>query len=422
MKNPAATVPETRTVPDMKFDVERIRQDFPILQKKINGNQLVYFDNAATTQKPIQVIESVQQYYREQNANIHRGVHYLSQLATQEYEAARSKACRFLNAASPREIVFTGGTTDGINLVANALGRSSFKEGDEIIISHMEHHSNIVPWQILCEITGARLRIVPINDDGELVMEAFETFFNDRTRLVAMVHYSNSLGTINPVEKIIATAHENSVPVLIDGAQAVPHTRVDVRALDCDFYVFSGHKLMGPTGIGVLYGKEQLLDAMPPFKGGGDMILSVSFEGTTYAELPAKFEAGTPNIAGAVGLGRAIDYVTELGYDNTELHEKSLLDYATNALMQLPEVSIIGNAGHKTSVISFVVQGVHPHDVGTILDQHGIAVRTGHHCTQPVMDRFNVPATTRASLAFYNTTEEVDKLIEGLKTVVEIFG
>ncbi|MFQ5708321.1 MAG: SufS family cysteine desulfurase [bacterium] len=403
-------------------DVERIRNEFPILQQVVHGHPLVYLDNAATAQKPRVVIEAINDYYHELNANIHRGVHYLSERATLAYEDARTKVKGLINAESEKEIIFVRGTTEGINLVATAFGRKNLREGDEIVISTMEHHSNIVPWQILCEQTGAKLKIIPINDRGEIIYEAFESLLNARTRLVALVHVSNSLGTINPVRKVIELAHQQNVPVLLDGAQAVPHKRVDVQELDCDFYAFSGHKLFGPTGIGVLYGKEALLESMPPYQGGGDMIKSVTFEKTIYNELPNKFEAGTPNIAGAIGLGRAIEFVMGVGFANIAAYEQALLKYATAELSELEPVRIIGTAREKAAVVSFIIEGIHPHDVGTILDQHGIAVRTGHHCTQPIMQRFNVPATTRASFAFYNTQAEIDQLVAGIKNAIELFN
>ena len=404
-----------------EFDVSRARQEFPILRQKIRGKPLIYLDNAATAQKPQAVIDALARYYSEDNANIHRGVHLLSERATRAFEEARVKVQRFINAASAREIVFTRGTTESINLVAASYGRKHLQPGDEVIISWMEHHSNIVPWQMLCEEKGAVLRVVPINDDGEFLLQEYERLLNPRTRLVSVAHVSNALGTVNPIRQIIAMAHHWNVPVLIDGAQAAPHLEVDVQELDCDFYAFSGHKLYGPTGIGVLYGKAALLDAMPPYQGGGDMISSVSFEKTTYNSLPYKFEAGTPNIAGAVGLGAAIDYLTELGLERLAAHEHELLSYATSAISGIPGVRLIGTAREKVSVLSFVLGDVHPHDIGTILDQEGIAIRTGHHCAQPVMQRFGVPATARASLALYNTREEIDALVAGLHKVIEVF-
>jgi cysteine desulfurase/selenocysteine lyase len=403
------------------FDLAKVREDFPILARKAHGRPLIYLDNAATTQKPRAVIETVARYYERDNANVHRAVHLLSQLATREYEEARAKAQRFLNAPSAREVIFTRGTTEAINLVAQSFGRANVAAGDEIIVSHMEHHSNIVPWQMLCEEKGALLRVVPINDRGELMLDEYEKLLSQRTKLVALVHVSNSLGTVNPVRQVIEQARRRGVPVLLDGAQAVSHMKVDVQALGCDFYAFSGHKLYGPTGIGVLYGREELLQAMPPWQGGGDMIASVTFAKTTYAELPNKFEAGTPNIAGAVGLGAAIDYVESLGVANLAAHEQHLLRHATEKMRQLPGVRIIGTAAEKVSVISFVAEDppLSALDVGTQLDLEGIAVRTGHHCCQPVMDRFGVPGTARASFAMYNTTEEVDRFVAALKAILQ---
>jgi cysteine desulfurase / selenocysteine lyase len=403
------------------YDVYQVREDFPILKLPMRGKPLVYLDNAATSQKPQTVIDTLTRYYTEENANVHRGVYLLSERATRAYENARLTVQRFINAASPREIIFTRGTTESINLVASSYGRKHLKPGDEVVISWMEHHSNIVPWQMLCEETGAILRVVPINDAGELLLEEYEKLLNPRTRLVSIVQVSNALGTINPVREIIALAHRWNVPVLVDGAQAVPHLKVDVQALDCDFYAFSGHKMYGPTGIGVLYGKAELLEAMPPYQGGGDMISSVTFEKTLYNALPYKFEAGTPYVAGPIGLAAAIDYLEALGLDNVAAHEHDLLGYATEAVAAIPGVQLIGTAREKASVLSFVLDGVHPHDLGTILDQEGIAIRTGHHCAQPVMQRFGVPATTRASLGLYNTREEVDALVAGIHKVIEVF-
>jgi cysteine desulfurase/selenocysteine lyase len=404
------------------YDVEKIRNDFPILFQKVHGKNLYYLDNAATTQKPQCVIDEVSKYYETINSNVHRGVHTLSEMATQAYEQSRYKVRDFINASSEKEIIFTRGTTEGINLVAQSFGRMNLKEGDEVIISAMEHHSNIVPWQMICEEKSAKLKIIPINDKGELIFEEFEKLLNGKTKIVSVVYVSNSLGTINPVKKIIDKAHSFGIPVLIDGAQAVQHLRVDVQDLDCDFFVFSGHKIYGPTGIGVLYGKRNLLEAMPPYMGGGDMISKVTFEKTTYNQLPHKFEAGTPNIADAIGFGKALEYVTQIGIDYISAYEKELLNYATESLSQVEGLKVIGQAKEKSSVISFFFDNVHPHDVGTFLDFEGIAVRTGHHCTQPVMDRFNIPATTRASFALYNTVEEVDVLVNGLKKVLEVFS
>ena len=404
------------------FDVEEVRRDFPILDEKVHGKPLVYLDSAATTQKPRVVIERLDRYYRTENANIHRGIHFLSERATEAYEEARATVARFLGAADAREIVFVRGTTEAINLVAQSYGRKFVGEGDEIVVSAMEHHSNIVPWQILREQVDAGLRVIPMNDHGELLVDEYERLFSDQTKLVAVTHVSNALGTINPVGEIIQIAHRRGVPVMVDGAQAVPHLRVDVREIDCDFYAFSGHKLYGPTGVGVLYGKASLLDAMPPYQGGGDMISSVTFEKTLYNVLPYKFEAGTPNIAGAIGLGAAIDYLSKVRLDLVAAYERELLAYATEAVSAIKGVRIIGTAREKAAVLSFVLDGVHAHDVGTILDQDGIAIRAGHHCAMPVMERFGVPATARASLALYNQREEVDALVGAIEKVKRVFG
>jgi cysteine desulfurase/selenocysteine lyase len=403
------------------FDPYRVRADFPILKQFVCGKPLAYLDNAATAQKPQVVIDTLKRYYACENANIHRGVHHLSQIATDAYEGARTRVRYFLNAARNREIIFVRGTTEGINLVAQTWGRQQVGEGDEILISTMEHHSNIVPWQILCEEKGAKLRVIPINDRGELMLDEYEKRLNGRTKLVSVTHVSNALGTLNPVREIVDLAHRRGVLVLVDGAQAVPHLKVDVRELDCDFYVFSGHKLYGPTGIGVLYGKADLLESMPPYHGGGNMIKSVTFEKTTYADLPNKFEAGTPPIAGGIGLGAAIDYLNQVGLDHAAVYEEELLSYATEALSQIPGLRIIGTAFRKVSVLSFVMEDIHPHDIGTVLNQEGVAVRAGHHCAQPVMQRFGVPATTRAATAFYNTPEDIDALVRGLHKVTEVF-
>ena len=404
------------------FDVESIREDFPVLKQKIHGKPLVYLDNAATAQKPFAVIDAIRKFHEVDCANIHRGVHELSQRSTAAYEETRSKAKRFLNARTRNEVIFVRGTTEGINLVSSSWGRKNVKEGDEIVISALEHHSNIVPWQMLCEEKGAKLRVIPMDDRGELLLDEYEKLLGPRTRMVAVGHVSNALGTINPVRQIIEMAHRAGALTLIDGAQAAPHMRVDVQALDADFYTFSGHKVFGPTGIGILYGKARLLNAMPPYQGGGDMIKSVTFEKTTYADLPYKFEAGTPNIAGGIGLGAAFDYVTRLGLDNIAAYEHELLLHGTEALSRSPGLRIIGTAREKAAVLSFVIDGIHPHDIGTVLDRQGIAVRTGHHCAQPVMDRFHVPATTRASLALYNTMAEIDALAAGLGKVKELFS
>lgn len=402
--------------------VESCRFHFPLLRRQVNGKPLVYLDNAATSQKPQVVIDALMRYYYEENSNIHRGVHYLSERATESYEAARLKVQRFLNARSVKEIIFVRGTTEAINLVAASYGRTNLREGDEVVITAMEHHSNIVPWQMVCEEKGARLRVVPINDAGELLLDEYEKLLTDRTRIVAVTHVSNALGTINPVKSIVATAHARGIPVLVDGAQAVPHMRVDVQDLGCDFYAFSAHKMFGPTGVGILYGREELLEAMPPYQGGGDMIKSVTFEKTLYNDLPFKFEAGTPNIAGGIGLGAAIDYVLGMDMNSVMAYEHELLHYATQKLLEVPGLRIIGTAKEKAGVISFVLEGVHPHDIGTILDYEGIAIRTGHHCAQPVMQRFGIPATARASFAFYNTKDEVDVLVRAVRKVKEVLG
>jgi cysteine desulfurase/selenocysteine lyase len=404
------------------FDVEKIREDFPVLKQKVHGKPLVYLDSAATAQKPFAVIDAIRRFHEVDCANIHRGVHELSQRSTAAYEETRAKAKLFLNARSKDELIFVRGTTEGINLVTSSWGRKNVKEGDEIVISAMEHHSNIVPWQMLCLDTGAKLRVIPMNERGELLMEEYEKLLNPRTRMVAVTHVSNALGTINPVRQIVEMAHKAGALTLIDGAQAAPHIKVDLQALDADFYTFSGHKVIGPTGIGILYGKTKLLDAMPPYQGGGDMIKVVTFEKTTYADLPYKFEAGTPNIAGGIGLGAALDYINALGVEKIATYEHKLLEYGTEALSGIPGLRLIGTAKEKASVLSFVIDGIHPHDIGTVLDRQGIAVRTGHHCAQPVMDFFNVPATTRASLAFYNTFGEIDALVGGIKKVKEIFS
>jgi len=408
--------------PGSAFDVERIRADFPILELRPGGKPLVYLDNAASSQMPQQVIDRLVRYQTTQHANIHRAVHTLSEVATAEYEEARRKLARFINAREEREVIFTSGTTEAINLAMHGYGRRFIGAGDEIILTTLEHHSNIVPWQMLAEEKGARIRVVPINDAGELLIDDFEKLFNEHTKLVGVSHVSNALGSVNPVKRIIAFARARGVPVLVDGAQAAPHLKVDVQDLDCDFYAFSGHKLCGPTGIGVLYGKAALLERMQPFKGGGDMILSVTFEKTTYNVIPQKFEAGTPPIAAAIGLGAAVDYLSAIGMDAIAARERDLLDYATEQLTRMPGVRIIGTAREKAAVLSFALEGVHPHVVGTLLNQEGIAVRTGHHCAQPVMQRFKVPATSRASFAFYNTMGEVDALVAGIRNVQKVFS
>ena len=409
-------------LPASPLDVARIREDFPILRQRVRGKPLIYFDNAATSQKPQVVIDAVTRFYAAENANIHRGVHYLSERATVAYDEAREKVARFLNAHSSREIIFTRGTTEGINLVAQTYGRSQLKPGDDIVITAMEHHSNIVPWQLICEQTGATLRAAPISDEGELDVDAFERLLGDRTRLVAVVHLSNALGTINPIKRLVALAHARGIPVLVDGAQAAPHLPVDVQDLDCDFFAFSGHKIFGPTGVGVLYGREALLERMPPYQGGGDMIATVTLQRSTWAPLPAKFEAGTPMIAQVMGLGAALDYVNEVGLDAIVTWEQDLLRYATERVSEIEGIRVIGTAREKASVLGFVLKGVHPHDIGTVLDDAGVAIRAGHHCAQPVMERFGVPATARASFAFYNTRSEIDVLADGLLTVKKMFA
>lgn len=403
------------------FDWEKIRADFPILKLKIDDKPLVFLDNAASSQMPQQIIDRLVRYQTTQHANINRAVHYLSEVATLEYHNARCTLQQFINARENREVIFTSGTTDAINLVMHGYGRKFIKAGDEIILTTLEHHSNIVPWQMLAAEKGAKIRVVPIDDKGELEVDEYEKLFNERTKFVGLIHVSNALGTINPIKRMIDFAHQHGVPVLIDGAQAAPHIAIDVQALDCDFYTFSAHKLCGPTGVGILYGKAALLEAMQPFKGGGDMIASVTFEETIYNTIPHKFEAGTPPIAAAIGFGAAVDYLTAIGIENIAAYESTLLDYATECLNAIPGVKIIGTAAEKTAVISFTIDGIHPHDIGTILNQDGIAVRTGHHCAQPVMQRFNVPATSRASFAFYNKKTEVDALVAGIKTVQKVF-
>jgi cysteine desulfurase / selenocysteine lyase len=397
------------------FDAEKIRQDFPILQAVINGKPLVYLDNAATTQKPKAVIDALVKYYSETNSNVHRGVHFLSEKATNAYEASRKTVQKFINAAKSEEIIYVRGTTEAINLVANSYGLNNIKENDEIIISMLEHHSNIVPWQMLCERTGATLKVIPINEKGEIIFDEFKILITEKTKLVSVAYISNSLGTINPVKKIIELAHSNNIPVLIDGAQAVQHTKIDVRDLNCEFFAFSGHKIYGPTGIGILYGKEKLLESMPPYQGGGDMIKNVTFEKTTYNNLPYKFEAGTPNIAGSIGLAAALNYVSDIGIENIAKYEHELLEYGTEKMNELDGMRIIGTADNKASVISFLAGKTHPYDVGTLLDHLGIAVRTGVHCTEPLMNFFKIPGTVRASFAFYNTKDEIDLLVKAVK-------
>jgi cysteine desulfurase/selenocysteine lyase len=415
----ANVMPQVRTQP---YDVQRVRRDFPILSRFVNGKPLVYLDSAASSQRPLQVLNAVDHYERNSHANVHRGVHALSQEATEAFEGARDRVRRFINAGSTREVLFTRGTTEGINLVAQSYARSRLGKGDEILITALEHHANIVPWQLVCEQVGATLKVAPIDRRGDLLFEEFAKLLSPRTKIVAVAHVSNALGTILPVKRIIDAAHAQGAIVLVDGAQAVPHAKVDVRALDADFYAFSAHKLYGPTGIGVLYGREALLDAMPPWQGGGDMIKAVTFERTTFNDLPWKFEAGTPNMSGAVGLAAAIDYVETLGLEAIAAHEQHLLKVGTAELLRIPGVVIVGTAPHKASVISFTMEGVHPHDIGTILDAEGVAVRTGHHCAMPVMDFFQIPATARASFACYNTDEEIGKLADALRKVREVFG
>ncbi len=413
---------EAAPAAEKPFEIAQVRQDFPALSLRVHGKPLVYLDNAASTQKPEAVLDAADRCYREYYSNVHRGVHFLSQQATNAYEEARRKVQGFLGAARSEEIVFVRGATEGINLVASTFGRSRVKAGDEVLITEMEHHSNIVPWQMLCDAVGATLKVAPIDDRGEVILEEYEKLLSERTRLVAMVYISNALGTINPVARMIEMAHARGVPVLVDGAQAAPHVKVDVQALDCDFFVFSGHKMFGPTGIGALYGRWDLLSSMPPYQGGGEMIRSVTFAKTEYADPPARFEAGTPNIVGAIAMGAAVDYLQGIGLEAIGRYESGLLDYATEALSAVPGVRLVGTATHRASVVSFVIDGVHPHDVGTILDREGIAVRAGHHCAQPVMDHFGLPATVRASLALYNTRQEIDQLVSGVARVQEIFS
>lgn len=422
VKFPASANQEVGDESSREFDVQKIRADFPILKEKARGHKLVYLDNAATSQKPKAVIDAIVGYYEHDNANIHRGVHYLSEKATEDFESARKAVQRFINAKQPNEIIFVRSATEAINLVAQTYGRVHVGDGDEVLITAMEHHSDIVPWQLLCQEKQAKLRVAPINERGELILEEFERLLGPRTKMVAVGHVSNALGTINPLKQMIALAHLKSIPVVVDGAQAAPHLRIDVQDLDCDFYAISGHKMYGPTGIGVLYGKMALLEAMPPYQGGGDMISSVTFEKTTYNRVPHKFEAGTPDMSGAVGLHAAIDYLNRLGMDKIAAYEHDLLAYATQKLSAIPGVRLIGTAKDKASVLSFVIEGVHPHDIGTILDQEGIAIRTGHHCAQPVMERFGIDATARASLGLYNTRDEIDTLVHGIQKVKEVFG
>lgn len=400
--------------------IEEIRADFPILKQQVNGKPLVYLDNGATAQKPVQVLDAITDYYSNYNSNIHRGVHELSQVATEKYEEAREKVRGFINAAHSEEVIFTSGTTESINLVAQTFSGAFLNEGDEVIISAMEHHSNIVPWQMACERKGAKLKVIPFNESGELILEEYDKLLSSKTKIVAITHVSNTLGTINPVKEIVAKAHKYNVPVLLDGAQSVPHLKIDVQDLDCEFYAFSGHKMFGPTGVGILYGKKEWLEKLPPYKGGGDMIKEVTFEKTTYNTLPHKMEAGTPNIVGGIALGVAIDYMNKVGIEFIQNQEDELLAYATERVKEIEGLKIIGTAAKKAGVLSFVVEGTHPFDLGTILDQQGIAVRTGHHCTQPIMDYYTIPGTARASFAFYNTKQEVDVFIEALKRAVRM--
>lgn len=404
------------------FDVNLIRQDFPLLKTSVKGRQIIYFDNAATTQKPYQVIRAIESYYKETNSNVHRGVHFLAEKATEEYEGSRKKIGQFINAKSANEIIFLRGTTEAINLVANSFGEIAIKEGDEVVISALEHHSNIVPWQILCEKKKAKLRVIPISLNGELQLDEFEKLLSEKTKIVSVNYVSNALGVINPVKEIVDISHKYNIPVLLDAAQAVQHLKVDVQHLDCDFLAFSGHKIYGPTGIGILYGKEKYLEAMPPFLGGGEMIKSVSFEKTTYNDLPYKFEAGTPNIEGGIVLASAIEYVENLGLDNIAEYERSLLTYCTELLMKCSNVKIYGNIENKSSIVSFLIDNIHPYDAGVILNNLGIAVRTGHHCTEPLMRFLNIPGTVRASFAFYNTKEEIDVLVDGIQKISKLLG
>jgi cysteine desulfurase/selenocysteine lyase len=412
----------TAVKPMGNWDVEKVRKDFPVLSQTVNGKPLVYLDNAASSQVPQIVIDRGSKYLREEHSNIHRGVHYLSQHATTAYEAAREKVKRFINAPDVKECIFVRGTTEGVNLVAHSYGRKFINEGDEILVSQMEHHSNIIPWQMIAEERGATIKVVPINERGELVIDEYESLLNERTKMVAVAHVSNALGTVNPIKEIVATAHKFGVPVCVDAAQSVPHFPVDVQDLDADFFVFSGHKMFAPTGSGIVYGKRKWLDQMPPYQTGGGMIRTVSFEGTTFAPIPEKFEAGTPAIAAGIGLGAAIDYINSIDFEAAAAYEHELLEYATERLSDIPGVTVVGTAANKASVLSFTIEGIHPHDIGTILDQDGIAVRAGHHCAQPVMKFFEVPATARASFAFYNTREEVDKLADAVQKVIEVFA
>jgi len=404
------------------MSLKNIKKDFPILEQKINGKNLVYLDSAATTQKPKEVIKSLNNYYNETNSNIHRGVHTLSQKATEKYEKAREKIANFIDASSSKEIIFVRGATEAVNLVANSYARPLLRENDEILISQMEHHANIVPWQMICEEKKAKLKIIPIDKSGELIMSEVKELINEKTKFISLNHVSNSLGTINPIKKIIDIAHQKNIKIMIDGAQAVQHLEISMKDIDADFYCFSGHKMYAPTGIGILYGKKELLEEMPPYQGGGDMIKSVTFEKTTYNDIPNRFEAGTPNISGAIALGKAIEYINQIGIRNINKHEEDLLNYATSKLKKINEVKIIGEAKEKAAVLSFIIEGIHPHDIGTIMDSHGIAIRAGHHCTQPIMDFYNVPATVRASFAIYNTKEDVDELVKAIEKCIKVFA
>ncbi len=404
------------------MSLKNIKKDFPILEQKINGKNLVYLDSAATTQKPKKVINSLNNYYNETNSNIHRGVHTLSQKATEKYEKAREKIANFIDASSSKEIIFVRGATEAVNLVANSYARPLLRENDEILISQMEHHANIVPWQMICEEKKAKLKIIPIDKSGELIMSEVKELINEKTKFISLNHVSNSLGTINPIKKIIDIAHQKNIKIMIDGAQAVQHLEISMKDIDADFYCFSGHKMYAPTGIGILYGKKELLEEMPPYQGGGDMIKSVTFEKTTYNDIPNRFEAGTPNISGAIALGKAIEYINQIGIRNINKHEEDLLNYATSKLKKINEVKIIGEAKEKAAVLSFIIEGIHPHDIGTIMDSHGIAIRAGHHCTQPIMDYYNVPATARASFAIYNTKEDVDELVKAIEKCIKVFA
>lgn len=404
------------------MSLKNIKKDFPILEQKINGKNLVYLDSAATTQKPKEVINSLNNYYNETNSNIHRGVHTLSQKATEKYEKAREKIANFIDASSSKEIIFVRGATEAVNLVANSYARPLLRENDEILISQMEHHANIVPWQMICEEKKAKLKIIPIDKSGELIMSEVKELINEKTKFISLNHVSNSLGTINPIKKIIDIAHQKNIKIMIDGAQAVQHLEISMKDIDADFYCFSGHKMYAPTGIGILYGKKELLEEMPPYQGGGDMIKSVTFEKTTYNDIPNRFEAGTPNISGAIALGKAIEYINQIGIRNINKHEEDLLNYATSKLKKINEVKIIGEAKEKAAVLSFIIEGIHPHDIGTIMDSHGIAIRAGHHCTQPIMDFYNVPATARASFAIYNTKEDVDELVKAIEKCIKVFA